>query len=99
MNLAQIKLKRGEDFFLELNTILATYAGHTIFSLFIEEPLVYKQILKQFNRAEFNQELSREGKLIENTTLRRFYRILHMPTASMPKTDSYNPDINCRICL
>ena len=46
MKLAQEKLKRDEEISFELNTILATYAGHTIFSLYIEEPLVYKQILK-----------------------------------------------------
>ena len=48
MKLSQDKVKRGEDMYLELSTILATYAGHTIFSLFIEEDEVYKQILKQF---------------------------------------------------
>ena len=56
MKLAKGKLKRGEDIYLEMNTILATYAGHTIFSLYIEEPEVYKQILKQFQQGEFEKE-------------------------------------------
>ena len=46
MKLAQTKLKRNEDIFLEMSTILATYAGHTIFSLNIEEPEIYKQVEK-----------------------------------------------------
>ena len=29
-----------------MSTILATYAGHTIFSLNIEEPEIYKQVEK-----------------------------------------------------
>ena len=82
-----------------MNTILATYAGHTIFSLYIEEPEVYKQILKQFQQGEFEKEQNAEGHEIENTILRRFYRILHMPTASMPNMERDNPDINCKICL
>ena len=99
MKLSQDKVKRGEDMYLELSTILATYAGHTIFSLFIEEDEVYKQILKQFKEQEFEKEVNRDGKLIESTILRRFFRILHMPTSPLLPYDKYNPDINCKICL
>ena len=49
--------------------------------------------------SEFEKELSREGKPIENSTLRRFYRILHMPTAPLPEMEKDNPDINCKVCL
>ena len=31
-----------EDFFIEESTILSTYQGHTIFSLFMKQPEVYE---------------------------------------------------------
>ena len=31
-------LSKGDDFFIDEDTILSTYEGHTIFSIFLEKP-------------------------------------------------------------
>ena len=41
----QEAVKDEEDFYIEQNTILSTYYGHTIFSIFIESFKVYQQVL------------------------------------------------------
>jgi hypothetical protein len=44
---------KREEFYIETSTILSTYAGHTIFSLFLEHDQVYEQILQQFKEQDF----------------------------------------------
>ena len=40
-------IEAQEDFKIEIDTILATYFGHTIFSLFVRNLKVYRKILKK----------------------------------------------------
>jgi len=47
-----------EDFYIETSTILSTYQGHTIFSLFMQQPEVYEQIYTQFAAMEHEEELN-----------------------------------------
>ena len=56
LKLAQMQLDIAEDCYFELDTILSTYAGHTIFSLFIEEPEFFKQVYSQFCKHEIEKE-------------------------------------------
>ena len=99
LRLAQLMIRRGEEMLFELDTTLSTYNGHTIFSIFIEEPEVYKQILRQYEMLEFPPEENSEKKMVENSVLRRLYRILEMPTAPDKDIDFTNKDINCKICV
>ena len=39
---------RQEDFFVDQETLMSVYEGHTIFSLFISEAEVFEQIRYQF---------------------------------------------------
>ena len=89
-------LKNGEEYYIELDTILSTYEGHTIFSIFLEKPEVYQQILNQLRELEFEGELNSVRKLAENGVLRRLYRILNMPTTDISEVT--NPDYNCNKC-
>ena len=54
--MAQMQNDIGEEFHFELDTILSTYCGHTIFSLFIENFEVYRQVLIDIERHEFEKE-------------------------------------------
>ena len=44
-------------------------------------------------------EENSQKKLVENTILRRLFRILNMPTSDLPQIDPENQDINCESCL
>ena len=46
-------VSKKEEFYIETSTVLSTYAGHTIFSLFLEHDQVYEQILQQFKEQDF----------------------------------------------
>ena len=59
---------------------LCIYEGHTVFSIFFDCIEVYEQILAQMQDMEFEQEEDLNGLDIENTVLRKLYRILNLPT-------------------
>ena len=50
-------LEKEDDFFIDEMTILSTYQGHTIFSIFLHKIDVYDQILKQLNDLELKDEV------------------------------------------
>ena len=89
-------LVKGDDFYINEDTILSTYEGHTIFSIFLEKAKVYDQIISQFKEGEFDDELNSVKKLCENSSLRRLFRILSLPTLDIK---SKNDDVNCNVCI
>lgn len=66
---------------IDPQSIISTYEGHTIFSLFWDSINVYEKILSQLEEMEFPGEEDAEGNDIENGFLRRLYRILYLPTS------------------
>ena len=66
---------------IDMQTIVSTFEGHTIFSIFQEHIAVYEQILEQMQEHEFLNEKDFNGNVVENSYLRRIYRILLIPTA------------------
>ena len=79
----RLQLNKEDDFSIDEDTILSTYQGHTIFSIFLQRFEVYEQILSQLEEKKYEDELNILRKLSENTVLRRLYRILCMPTAEI----------------
>ena len=65
--------------------MLSTYEGHTIFSIFFDNIAVYEQILAQLGDMEFPSEEDFNGMDVENSTLRRLYRVLNLPTSDLLK--------------
>ena len=53
---------------------------HTTFSIFQENIEVYEQILAQMKDEKFEDEEDFDGQDVENSYLRRLYRILSLPT-------------------
>ena len=103
LDLEHIKqqLSKEEDFFIDEGTILSTYEGHTIFSIFLHKIEVYEQIYSQFQDLEFEDELNSLKKFAENGILRRLYRIISMPTADIEidASKTKNNDVNCKVCM
>ena len=61
---------------IDLETILSTYEGHTIFSIFWDSMSIYEQILNQLKETEFLEQENIDHQECENEKLRRLYRIL-----------------------
>ena len=86
----KIALERKEDInYIDLDTILSTYEGHTIFSIFQHYYEVYEKIAKQLKEQEFEYEINANKEIIENKALRRLYRILNMPTIDLKISTSH----------
>ena len=66
-----------------METILGTYEGHTIFSIFQHHFQVYEKILEQMKEHQLKPETNAKKEEVENQTLRRFHRILNMPTTDL----------------
>ena len=66
-----------------MTTILSSYEGHTIFSIFWDSIDIYEQILNQLQEEEFPQEEDFNGLDCENSKLRRLFRILNLPTSDL----------------
>ena len=86
-----------------METILATYEGHTIFSIFAHFYEVYEKIHSQMKELTFPKKMNIKKEEMENTSLRRFHRILNMPTTDLmkPKPDKTPIAIEsgCKFCL
>jgi len=65
---------------IDPQSILCTYEGHTIFSIFFDTIAVYEQIITQLQEMEFPEEEDFNGIDVENGYLRRLYRTLYLPT-------------------
>lgn len=68
---------------IDTQSILSTYEGHTIFSIFWDSIRVYEQILFQLSEREFPLEEDFNGVDCENSQLRRLYRVLKIPTGDL----------------
>ena len=101
LQLIKASLEKEDDFFIDETTILSTYQGHTIFSIFLHKMEVYEQILTQLNAQEYEDEVSMK-KIVESNVLKRLYRILSTPTADLKgiqqEDRKKNPDVNCKFC-
>lgn len=62
-------------------SLVCTYEGHTLFSIFFDSIQVYEQVLNQLREMEFEMEEDFNGTDIENSYLRRLYRVLYLPTS------------------
>ena len=82
---------------IDMSTILATYEGHTIFSLYTYHPDVYRKIYSQLKDQDFEEEINSQKESLESNILRRLYRILKMPTMDI-KFDAYKYGMNCHAC-
>ena len=71
---------KEEDFSFNDESIVATYEGHTIFSIFLHKLQAYEKILDQLKNHEYEDELNMFKKPVENSFLRRLYRIISLPT-------------------
>ena len=95
-------LEKKEDMiYIDMETILSTYEGHTIFSIFQHYFEVYEKIYSQIREQEFKPESNVKKEEIENTALRRLHRILNMPTTDLqpgkPSIITIQP--GCKFCL
>ena len=68
---------------IDTESLLCTYEGHTVFSLFFDRIRVYEQILAQLQEMEFEPQEDVNGLEVENGYLRRLYRTLNVPTADL----------------
>ena len=64
---------------IDLTTVIATFGGNTIFSIYYEEIQVFEKIYSQLAELEFGDEVNKCGKMVENSYLRRLNHILQMP--------------------
>ena len=72
--------KKLED--IDMDTVVATFEGHTIFSLFFDQIQVYENILDQLMSMEFEPDEIWDVE-VENSYLRRLYQILAQPTKDL----------------
>ena len=68
---------------IDPESILCTYEGHTVFSLFFDKIRVYEQILAQLQEMEFETEEDVNDIEVENGYIRRLYRVLNIPTGDL----------------
>ena len=75
---------------IDTETLLSTYEGHTIFSIYFYHSKVYEMILKHWQEKDLgNKEddsMSDEARL----ELRRLYRVLMMPVVDMKAPEKSN---------
>ena len=93
---------KEERFNLNDDTILATYQGHTVFSIFLYRLEAYENLLEDLSSREFDEQLNILHKPAENSFLRRLYRIINMPTADLKINSGKlraEADFNCRGCI
>ena len=72
---------------IEMGTILSTFEGHTIFSLYYDDIDVYQQLKNQICEEEFLHEKYNIKHIsnhpVENRLLRRLIQILLLPTITL----------------
>ena len=100
----KIALDKKEDIgHMDMETILGTYEGHTILTIYAQYYDVYESLLRQLKETELDSYINSHNKqVMENKNLRRLYRILNMPTIDL-KSDPFrtaNPNqAGCEECL
>ena len=68
---------------IDPNTILGTFGGHTIFSLYSDEISVYRLLLKQISNREYPSSEDADGGQIKNEWLSRLMRLLLIPVTDL----------------
>ena len=68
---------------IDPETILCTFDGHTIFSIYFDNIEVYEQIVSQLSECEWQKETNIAGDEVENSYTRRLMRILRLPTLDL----------------
>lgn len=68
---------------IDETTIVSTFDGHTIFSIYHEDVRVYEQIYNQLTEKEFEDEENIQGQQVEQSYLRRLMQILNTPSNSL----------------
>ena len=64
-------------------SLVSTFEGHTMFSLYYEDIRVYEQIYEHLAEKEFEDDENTLGVAVESAYLRRLMQILQMPTISL----------------
>ena len=83
-----------------MDTMLSTYEGHTIFSIYWNALDLYNTIADQLESQVFD-EVMIEKKSYENPTLRRLYRVLKIPSMDLKpeiSKDTTNLGMYCTKC-
>lgn len=75
--------RRAKIGFIDHESILANYEGHSIFSIFFDRIEVLEQIYEQLSIQEFPHEEDINGFRVEHSYIRRLHRVLHLPTADL----------------
>lgn len=70
---------------IDIESVLSTYEGHTIFSIFADQINVFEKILAQLDDMEFPEEDNFDGQDCENSILRRLYRVMNLPVTDLLK--------------
>ena len=70
----QTSIEKEEDYFIDEDTILSTYEGHTIFSIFLYKFDVFRKIMKQLSKVKMEDEKIFTNK--SDNVFKRLYRIL-----------------------
>ena len=80
----KLALEKKEDIgHIDIETILGTYEGHTILSIFQHFYEVYETILNQLKETDFEVQVNKHKQKLENKNLKRLYRIINMPTIDL----------------
>ena len=79
---------------IDFTTIVGTYMGHSIFSIFHDEEKLHEQILFQLQETDWEPETLEDDSEIQNNVLRRLYRVLTMPVPDMVKKDEKPREVN-----
>jgi len=69
-------------------TILSSFEGHTIFSIYFDDIRVYEAILAQLSEVEFEDEENTLGDEIECSFLRRLIVVLKLRTGDLKRRAS-----------
>ena len=91
LELLDIKLaleKKDDIGYIDISTILGTYEGHTILSIYQYYYDVYEKLLNQLKETEFEIQVNKNKQHLENKNLRRLYRMINMPIIDL-KNDPY----------
>ena len=83
---------------IDTDTILSTYQGHTIFSIYFDKIDIFEQIEGQIRAMQLEDEETITGLITENKFKRRMFKILTLPTSDLmqSKSDASQQDtISC----
>ena len=68
---------------IDPDTILSTFGGHTVFSLYSDEINVFKSIQKQLRKGDYPTQESSDGRTMINEYLTRLICLLQIPVTDL----------------